>query len=196
MIGAVILAAGLSQRMGRPKMVLPWGNNTVIGQVADVMLQAGSVPVVVVTGGWQTEVEQALAGKPVQLVHNPNFANGEMLCSLQEGLKAMPAGIEAVLLALGDQPQIEPATVQGILAAYREHPAPLVMPSYQMRRGHPWLLRRDAWADILSLQPPQTLRHFVQKHNDTILYAVVDNPSILDDMDTPEDYERLKRAAA
>ncbi|HPH95159.1 MAG TPA: nucleotidyltransferase family protein [Anaerolineaceae bacterium] len=194
MIGAVVLAAGLSQRMGRPKMILPWGSSTVIGQVVDVLIQSGSMPVVVVTGGWQAEVEQALQGKLVQMVFNPDYANGEMLCSLQEGLRSLPAACEAALLALGDQPQIDPTTVRALLGAYRQKPAPVVMPSYQMRRGHPWLLRRDTWPEIWSLKPPQTLRDFLTKYKDAIQYVVVDTPLILEDMDTPEDYERLRQS--
>ena len=88
MIGAVVLAAGRSQRMGRPKMILPWGETTVIGQVANVLLAVGVDDVLVVTGGAQNEVEGALTGMPVRTVFNPEFANGEMMHTLQVGLAA------------------------------------------------------------------------------------------------------------
>lgn len=189
-IGAVVLAAGLSRRMGRPKMILPWGESTVIRHVASVLMEGGVCAVVVVTGGAREEVESALRGLPVTTAFNPDYENGEMLASVQVGIRALPPGLDAFLLALGDQPQIEPEVVRQVIAAYQNQSYPLVVPSFEMRRGHPWLVDRALWNTLLAYQPPKTMRDFLHAQRDGIHYVNVTNPSILMDLDTPEDYVR------
>jgi molybdenum cofactor cytidylyltransferase len=197
MIAAIVLAAGLSQRMGQPKMLLPWGDTTIIGQVVDTVLAGGIEKIVVVAGGNQAQIEAALRSERVQAVEfafNPNFADGEMLKSLQVGLKSLDPPVEAALMVLGDQPQMQAATLRLLCAAFRRTQARLVLPSYHLRRGHPWLIERSLWQDILKLRPPATLRDFLQSFEGSIDYQVVDTPTILKDLDTPEDYARDKPA--
>jgi molybdenum cofactor cytidylyltransferase len=192
MISAVVLAAGLSQRMGQPKMILPWGNKVVITHVVDTLLQAGAGEVIVVTGGARMQVEQALHGRPVRCVFNPQHANGEMLRSLQVGLGEVSPAAQAVILALGDQPQIEGQVVRALVGDYLRQPVNLVVPSYQMRRGHPWLIDGSLFAELLTMQPPLTLRDFLISHTRVIRYLVVDTPSVLADLDTQEDYQNQR----
>jgi molybdenum cofactor cytidylyltransferase len=189
-VGAVVLAAGLSKRMGRPKMLLPWGETTIIGQVVKVLSAGGASPVIVVTGGTQAEVAMALADLSARLVHNPQYANGEMLESRQTGIKTLPPEVDACLVALGDQPQIEEQVVRAILAANEGGYSMILVPSYIMRRGHPWLVRRDLWPDLLRLTPPATARDFLLGHAGAIQYLELDRPSVLLDLDTPEDYRQ------
>jgi molybdenum cofactor cytidylyltransferase len=191
-IGAVVLAAGRSQRMGRPKMALPWGETTVIGHVAGVLLAANVDDVLVVTGGAREDVEGALVGMPVRTVFNPGFANGEMLLTLQVGLAALERSVDAALVVLGDQPQMELTVVQSILAAFEQDAHALVVPSYQRQRGHPWLLARFLWDDLLAFKPPATIRQFLNRSAADIHYVNVKTPSILKDLDTPEDYQRYQ----
>jgi molybdenum cofactor cytidylyltransferase len=188
MIAAIVLAAGLSRRMGVPKMVLPWKNTTVIGQVVDVLAQAGINEMVVVTGGAHEKVEAALEGLPVKLVFNPRYPEDEMAYSLQAGLLALSEEVEATLVALGDQPQIECTVVQAIMAAYQQSKAALIVPSYKMRRGHPWLMVRSLWPEVQILPSGRTLRDVLNAQAEQINYLQVDTPSILQDLDTPEDY--------
>jgi molybdenum cofactor cytidylyltransferase len=190
MIAAIVLAAGQSRRMGRPKMILPWGSTTVIGRVVSVLAEAGVPETVVVTGGARQEVEAALENTGVRLVHNPDFVEGEMTRSLQIGLESLGEGVEAALVVLGDQPQIEAVVVRRILQEHLDSGASLVVPSFRMRRGHPWLITRSLWAKVLALQPPQTLRDFLQAQAGRIHYCEVTSPSVLMDLDTPDDYER------
>jgi len=193
-IGAVVLAAGRSQRMGRPKMTLPWGETTVIGQVVNVLLAVGVDDVLVVTGGAQDEVEGALIGMPVRTVFNPEFANGEMMLTLQVGLAALENDVEAALVVLGDQPQIEQTVVRSVLAAFEPKIQPLVVPSFQSRRGHPWLVGQSLWDGLLGLEPPATMRQFLDRYASEIHYVNVNTHSILQDLDTPEDYQRYQSA--
>jgi molybdenum cofactor cytidylyltransferase len=155
-----------------------------------VLAHSGAAPVIVVTGGAHESVEAALRDMPAQPVFNPRHADGEMLHSLQVGLASLPAPIEAALVALGDQPQIEAPIVQAVLHAYFESSAPLVVPSFQMRRGHPWLVHRSLWGQILEAQEASTLRDFLNRNAEQIHYLAVESDSILRDVDTPEEYEK------
>ncbi len=192
MIGAVILAAGQSRRMGRPKMVLPWADTTVIGQVVAVLKSCALDEIVVVTGGARDLVEAALQGMGVTFRNNPGFAENEMLESLQIGISSLKEGVEAALVTLGDQPQIQTGVVKSIIDAYETTKAPLVVPSYQMHRGHPWLVDRSLWSSILALHTPDTLRDFLNRHSSQIHYLLVDTRSVLQDLDTPEEYRRYQ----
>jgi molybdenum cofactor cytidylyltransferase len=196
MIGAIVLAAGKSERMGEPKMCLPWGTTTVIGHVITILVGSGLDDVVVVTGGGREGVERVLVGLPhdwsVREAFNPDFAAGEMLSSLQTGVASLGKTCEAALIALGDQPQIEADVVRTVMETYNESAASLVIPSYAMRRGHPMLIARRLWAELMALRPPQTLRELIQVHQSEIAYVNVDTPSILWDLDTPEDYHQFK----
>jgi molybdenum cofactor cytidylyltransferase len=151
---------------------------------------AGVDEICVVTGGARDQVEHALRETRVRITYNPDYADGEMLRSLRVGLEHMPAGIRAALVALGDQPQIRSVNVRAVTQAYRETGAELVIPSYRMRRGHPWLIDRALWEEIRVITPPLTLRYFLNGHAAKILYVNLEDPSILADMDFPEDYRR------
>jgi molybdenum cofactor cytidylyltransferase len=190
MIAAVVLAAGLSRRMGRPKMTLPWGGRTVIGQVVQVLDQAGVDEIVVVTGGAHEQVESALTGLPARISFNPRFTEDEMVFSLKTGLSELGTHIEAALIALGDQPQVQPQVVKSILETFKQTTAPLIIPSYHLRRGHPWLVARPLWSSVLDLEPGKTMRDVINQHADQIYYLNVETPSVLRDLDTPEDYRR------
>jgi molybdenum cofactor cytidylyltransferase len=194
-ITAIVLAAGFSRRMGRPKLVLPWGKTTVIEQVVGRLLEAGVEDVLVVTGGARSEVEDALSGIPVRIAFNPRLEQSEMIDSLQLGLQNIDPNAEAVLIVLGDQPQLKVETIRKILEAHQSGSANLVIPSFQNRRGHPWLVGRALWPEILEIHPPGTLRDFLSKFGDLAVYIDAEEDSILRDLDTPGDYAREKPAA-
>jgi molybdenum cofactor cytidylyltransferase len=191
-ISALVLAAGQSRRMGRAKMSLAWGETTVLGQVVSVFRTAGIQDVLVVSGGDRAVVEQIAAGCGARVVFNPRYAEQDMLSSIQAGLRAVPPEAEAAFIALGDQPQILEETVRLLLDAYGRTSAPLIVPSYKMRRGHPWLVARPLWDSLSGMQPPQTPRDFLQAHAERILYVNVETPTVLADLDTPEDYGRSR----
>lgn len=188
MITALILAAGQSKRMGQPKMLLSWGEATVLEQVIATFKAAGIDDLLVVTGGVREQVE-ALVGNSACTVFNPNFVEGEMLSSVQAGLAGLKPETEAVLIGLGDQPQVQERSVRLVLDEYRKSKASIVVPSFRMRRGHPWLVARTHCSEILGMQSPtSSLRDFLNNHQDEIRYVEFDNDSILQDMDTPKDY--------
>lgn len=193
MITAIVLAAGQSRRMGRPKMLMPWGKTTVLKHVLDTVHAAGIEDIIVVTGGEREKVEAELMGASgVRAVFNAEHARGEMLSSIQCGLRGMKAEAEAALICLGDQPQIEEGSVRLVCEEFDKSRAVLIVPSYQMRRGHPWLMARTQWNDFLDLRASQTPRDFLNLHAEEIHYVNVDTPSVIEDLDTPEDYLKYK----
>jgi molybdenum cofactor cytidylyltransferase len=190
MISAIILAAGQSKRMGQPKMLLPWGKMTVIEHVITTFLNAGIEDVIVVTGGAREQVENLINQYHIRKVHNNDYETGEMLSSIQCALRAIPDEARAALIGLGDQPQVQEKSVRLLREEYRDSQSRLIVPSFQMRRGHPWLVTRPLWSEILALKPPKSLRDFLKRHAEEIHYVSVDTPSVLADLDTPEDYQR------
>jgi molybdenum cofactor cytidylyltransferase len=187
MIAAIILAAGRSQRMGQPKMLLPWGKTTVLGRVITTFKGAGVEDILVITGGAREQVE-ALVGKSARTIFNPNFAEEEMLSSLQVGLAELESEVEAVLIGLGDQPQVRERSVQLVVEEFYKSGASLVVPSFQMRRGHPWLAARSHWDEIQHMPSSESPRDFLNRHANDIRYVDVDDPGILKDLDTPAEY--------
>jgi molybdenum cofactor cytidylyltransferase len=187
MITALILAAGQSRRMGQPKMLLSWGQTTVLETIIATFKAAELDDILVVTGGDRERVE-ALVGEAARTLFNPNYARGEMLSSVQAGLSGLKPEVEAVLIGLGDQPQVRESSVRLVVDAYRKSGASLVVPSFQMRRGHPWLVTRSHWEEILDLRAPISLREFLNHHAQDIHYVEIEDDSILIDLDTPEDY--------
>lgn len=188
MIAAIILAAGESKRMGQPKMLLPWGNLTVIEQVIRTFLEAGIEEILIVTGGAREKVERVVDRYPVRKVYNKAYAAGEMLSSLQCGLRELSGDARGTLIGLGDQPHVQKETIQILCDKFEESKAGLIVPSFQLRRGHPWLVGRPFWDEILTLEPPQTPRDFLNRHAREICYVSLDLPTVLADLDTPEDY--------
>jgi len=191
MITAIILAAGQSKRMGKPKMLLPWGGTTVLEKVIATFKTANVDEILVVTGGKRQQIEALVEGS-ARTLFNPNYAEGEMLSSVQIGLAGLLPGTEAALIGLGDQPQVQGRSVQLVIDEYRTSGASIVVPSFQMRRGHPWLVMRDHWGEILAMRSPASLRDFLNNHADEIHYVAVNSDSILQDLDTPEDYLKFK----
>lgn len=187
MITALILAAGQSKRMGQPKMLLPWGETTVLEKVIATFKAAGVDDILVITGGDREGVE-ALVGDSARTIFNPNYAAGEMLSSVQAGMAGVKPEAEAALIGLGDQPQVRESSVRAVVDEYRKSGASLVVPSYRMRRGHPWLVTRPYWDEILNMRPPVSLRDFLNRHAGEIHYVELDSSSVLQDLDTPDDY--------
>lgn len=188
-IGAVVLAAGMSRRMGQPKVLMPWvGQRTIIEHILDQLILARVDHIVVVTGHYRAEVEARAAILGVPTVFNPDYAEGEMLSSLKVGLAALPPQVAGALVVLGDQPRIQPRIVGQIMMAYAEGKGCLVVPSYEMKRGHPILVDRRYWAELQALSANESLRTLLQAHASEIAYVTVDTDSVLRDVDTPDDY--------
>lgn len=190
MIAAIVLAAGQSRRMGQNKLFLPYDESTVIDTII-TEVAACVRDIVVVTGHQADRLAEHLKPYPVRCVFNPAYAQAEMLVSIQTGLRALPDEVTAALIVLGDQPRLRRHIVQRVIDA--AEPDALIVPSFQMKRGHPILIPRSMWPSILALPPEASLRDVIRAHADHIHYITFDDDSVLRDIDTPEDYQNISR---
>jgi molybdenum cofactor cytidylyltransferase len=197
-VGAVVLAAGRSARMGQPKQMLPWdAGRTLLGAVVAALRASPVDEIVVVTGMAADEVAaslsplQAEAGAPVRLAHNPDYAWTEMARSLQVGLDHLSPGMRAALVALADLPGLEPAVAAQVVQRWRETRAAVVAPFYQGQRGHPLLFDRSAWPAVGALPADANPREVVNTVG-TLERVEAGSAAILADIDTPEDYARAR----
>jgi molybdenum cofactor cytidylyltransferase len=190
-IAALILAAGMSRRMGQPKVLLPWTRkHTILEHIISQLSLARVDHITVVTGNRAGEVRRRAAAQGVEVVHNPDYETGEMLSSLKAGLKALPAHIAAALVVLGDQPRIQPRVVNQLAMAYAEGRGPIVAPRFESQRGHPILIDRRYWQEFLALPADAAPRDVINHYKDQVAFVDVDTDSILGDVDTPEDYQQ------
>ena len=196
-VAAIVLAAGMSSRMaamGQHKVLLPWTNGkTIIEHIIDQLMLARIDHITVVTGFHAEEVAALAKARGAEVVYNPKYETGEMLSSLKAGLKAQASTIAAALIVLGDQPRIQPKIVGQVTMAYAEGKGDLIAPSYQMRRGHPILIDRRYWGELLALSDTAAPRDVIGKY--PVLHINVDNDSVLNDVDTPQDYRQERSKA-
>lgn len=189
---AIVLAAGKSQRMGSPKMLLPWGSKTVIERVISTLTGCGIVQVIVVAGQYFELIQEATQDLSCRVIQNSDYTTGEMLSSIQVGLESLPESVPSALIVLGDQPQMQANTIRLILDQWVKSQTELIVPSFQKHKGHPWMIHHNLFSEFTQLRPPSTPHDFINAHIADIHYIDVDNDSILRDLDTPEDYQREK----
>jgi len=179
--------------MGRNKLLLPYGPSTVLETiVTEVLACSTATDVVVVTGHEPDRIAALLTAYSVRCIFNPVYAQAEMFVSLQVGLRALSAEVQAALIVPGDHPRLRREMIQRVIEAHQ--PGAIVIPSHQMKRGHPILIDRVWWGELLALSSTATLRDFIRTHEDHIRYVVVETDSVLQDMDTPEEYQQLRTA--
>jgi molybdenum cofactor cytidylyltransferase len=195
-VGAVILAAGTSTRMGRAKQLLPLGGSTVLARTIDNVRSAGLVEIVLVLGASAEAIRRQLPQsllKGLKVVVNQAYAQG-MASSLREGLSALDPQCAAALIVLGDQPLVRPQTLQQIMAGYHRSEAQIVIPSHQGKRGNPVLLGRPVFPEVMALEGDTGCRAIFVNRMDAIFKVEVEDPGILLDVDDQDDYDRLTRS--
>ncbi len=191
-VAGIILAAGSSSRMGRPKQLLSFRESTVIECVADSALKSSLSKVVVVLGHREDEMRPLLAERDVTVVLNSDFKRGQS-SSIQVGLDTVRHDVDAVLFLLGDQPLITPETIDCLLAAYAKSPGPIVMPLFNGKRGNPVLFDRQTFDRIDALSGDIGARVLFQEYADQIVEVPFHDPSVHFDIDTEQDYLLLKK---
>ena len=193
MIWAVILAAGESRRMGTQKLLLPFGQATVVEAVVRTALASRADRALAVLGADRDAVRLKLEPYGVDFTVNEDFVRG-MLSSVQAGFKALPAEAEAAVVMLGDQPFLPARVVDAVIEAFRQSGKGIVVPAFRGRRGHPVLVCLGYRGEILALDPAEGLRQLMRAHPDDVFEAEAGDANILRDLDVPEDYaDELKR---
>lgn len=192
----VVLAAGRSVRMGRPKALLDAGGETFVARAVRVLRAGGCRDVVVVVPPADTEAIAAEAGRAgARVVVNPD-AGAEQVESLRLALAALPADAAAAAILPVDCPAVRPATVAALLAAYRARRAPVVRPVVRGTPGHPLLLDRRLFGNVSSPDLVEGVRTVVESHSAEREDVPVDDDGALLDVDTPGDYRRFAAFAA
>ena len=192
LISGILLAAGLSSRMGEPKQLLRFGESTIVETVADSMLGAKFDEVIVVVGHCAAEIQEQLGTRPVRIVFNADYSEG-MLTSAQAGIRALQ-GSDAFALMLVDQPFITSVLIDQVVDAYVQTDKGIALPSYNYKRGHPVIFHQRYAREILALDAESDgVRTLFKKSGDDIHYVTVDTDRVLRDIDYREDYERALR---
>ena len=189
MICAVVLAAGLSRRMGVQKLLLPFGSKTVIAHIVDQLLASTVDEVHVVVGHQAERISAELSGRAVSIVNNPYYKSG-MLSSVRCGLRNLPEDCRAVMVVLGDQPSVTTGLVDQMLQSFATTEKNILVPLHKGKRGHPLMFSSHYRDEILTQYGDVGLRGVLHCHPDDIHELVVSDDSVLCDMDYPEDYRR------
>lgn len=192
---AIVLAAGRSQRMGTPKLLLPFAGSTVIARVADAYLGTPVDQILVVVRPFDRAIRHALSNRQVLFVENPDAA-GDMLGSLRCGLRTLPSNTETILVSPADQPSLEADSIRRILTAFRERNANLLVPVHKGHRGHPLVFATRYRNELLTSYDGIGLRGLLETHSGELIEWPAEDASVLEDLDTPSDYRQSLRRAA
>jgi molybdenum cofactor cytidylyltransferase len=179
--------------MGRPKQLLEWRGRPLVRHVAEQALASRLLGLVVVVGAAAEPSRAALSGLdgPVLIVENPAYADGQA-GSLRTGLSAVPATARAALVLLVDQPLVTSALIDRLVAAFDNDPSAMaIVPYFQGKRGNPVLLARGLFEELRSLEGDVGARDVLARHADGVRRVEVDDPAVVADMDTPEDYDGM-----
>lgn len=185
----MILAAGESGRMGQPKLLLPFGEKTIIETVVQSVVSSNVDNTLVVLGSEQEKIGEKIKNFPVTLAFNPDFRSG-MLSSVHCGFKILPDKTRAVVVFLGDQPTISKEIINKIVNAYKKTGKGIVLPVYKKERGHPVIIDMKYKTEVEALSPDTGLRGIVYRHHEDTLEVDVDTQNILQDIDDEADYRR------
>jgi molybdenum cofactor cytidylyltransferase len=189
MIWAMILAAGESKRMGKPKLLLPFGEKTIIEIIVATVVSSKVEQTLVILGSDREKIEEKIKDYPVKIVYNRDFRGG-MLSSVQCGFKSLPEETRAVLVVLGDQPKISATVINKLIDAHKSSGKGIVLPVFKKERGHPVLIDMKYREEVENLSPEVGLRGTVYNHPEDILEVDVETLSIFQDIDCESDYKR------
>jgi molybdenum cofactor cytidylyltransferase len=194
-IAGVVLAAGRSVRMGSPKALLDFRGQPFVVRILEAFEALDLKARVVVVGPDASRIRPVLAGHDCLVVENPDVEGGpiaSLRCALAALASARPA---AILVWPIDLPHVRIATVERLIEAYRRSPAPAVVPVFGNRRGHPVIWDAAVFGELESGEAATRAgaRAVLHAHAAEVVSVVVEDPAVCDDLNTPEDYERLIR---
>jgi molybdenum cofactor cytidylyltransferase len=193
MVSAVVLAAGLSTRMGRNKLLLNFKDKPLIARLVDTLLASKIDEVIVVLGHEIEKVRAELQGKPVRLVHNPDYREG-LSTSVRTGVDAVSPDADGIMICLADQPLLEPADVNQIVAAFADAKKvnkSIVVPFFEGERGNPVILDASLRVAILGIVGDVGCKGVIKRYPEKVYALEMENDHVVRDVDDVKAYERL-----
>ena len=192
MIAALLLAAGGSSRLGAPKQLLQWGDTTLLGHVLDTLRELPFDEVFVVIGANGDEILDKVDLSGTSVIENPEWEEG-MASSLRVGLDAVLrlSRADAVVIFLGDQPDISKEVVNGLIEARRSTKRQAIVPKYRYAWGNPVMVERSLWPRLMSLEGDEGAKRLLQAHPDWV-HEVWFEQRPPRDIDTRADFEELR----
>lgn len=194
-IGAIILAAGFSNRMGKPKLLLPYKEKPLIYYPVALATKHNLQPIILVSGIYHEQLLKALQPFENKLTIITNeLAEEGMSTSLKKGIEAIETEVDACFLFLGDQPFVTDEVIRELLKVYRENQdsgIKIVRPCYQKKPGHPILIDKSLFTQFKQLKGDQGGKMILKKYKEQLKYINFDNPLWGADIDTPKDYADL-----
>lgn len=188
-IAAIILAAGESKRMRRPKQLIKWHGRALIEHVTQQAVDAALKPVVVVTGHRADEVRAALNHPLATVVHNPDWPEG-MSTSVRSGVAVLTSDIDAAVFLLIDQPRVDAAHIKAMITMYHNSGKPIIVSSYKGRRSSPTLFDRSFFEQLMHASGDSGGRAIIKANPESVASVEAANESTLVDIDTPETLRR------
>ena len=189
-IAGLLLAAGMSTRLGQPKQLLRYRGRTLLRRAAETGLAAGLDPLVVVIGAEAEAMRRELANLPVVVVENARYAEGQST-SLRAGLAALPADVAAVVTLLVDLPGVDAPLIQALVGAWEASGFPIVRPEYDGKPGNPVLFAARLLPELARAEGDEGGRHVLRAHAAEVQLMPVENAGVIQDVDTWEAYDAL-----
>ena len=187
-VSAILLAAGESKRMGKPKLLLPFGGGTVLGSTLDRLLASSADEIIVVLGAHSDKTRQIISGKPVKSAVNPNYKQG-MSTSLITGLKLADSRAQRIMVALSDQPLIDTETYDLLIKQSLETDKGITIPVHNGKRGNPIVLSSAYREELMQQKGDIGGRELLQLHPEDVLEVPVDCEGIYINLNTTKEYD-------
>jgi len=188
MINAIILAAGASERMGKPKPLLRFNDKTFLDQIISVLKRSEADRITVVLGAEAEKIKKTIDLSGTSIVINKDYQKGQ-LSSLILGIEQTPQETEAILICLVDNPFITKEVVNKIISKFKETNNPIIVPVFNKKRGHPTLFSRSLFNELLNAPEEQGARYVIYSNEEKILELETSENGILIGIDTPDDYK-------
>lgn len=199
-VGAIILAAGMSTRMGQPKQWLLLHGKPLFRYSVETAVRNGLHPIYLIGGAQVEQLRANVLALPVTVLDNPNYTQG-MSSSLKVGISAIHGLSPAAFIFLADVPFVPDTVIQQMLAVYQSshvtslHPC-IIRPRYAGALGHPVLLSADLFPELVHLEGDEGARHIIKQHAKRVKFIDFEDPIWGFDVDTPEDWQRIRKVAS
>ena len=195
LVSAILLGAGESKRMGKDKLMLPWGKRTVFDHCLNTLLQSELCEVIVVLRAGSEAIEEeikrypAFKRKKIKVAVNPDYQRG-MSSSILRGLKYVHPGSGGILIALGDQPLLKARTINALIHAFGRGEGKIAVPFYNGTRGNPVLFDRTYVKDLKKLSGDTGGRRIIESHPDKVVRVRTKSEAVVKDIDSWDEYIR------